>query len=153
MSDRLAAAFDFRGRLSFVGHERLTRKLLLLSIVPVLGPMFLLIAGAPRLLALTPLALLVPLLVAFMAAHARRMHDLNQHAYVVHGRRGLILALAIAPALTAFLMPGLPDWAILALPALSLVVVVVSTVRSLFVAPLEWRRGDPGPNRFGPAPE
>jgi hypothetical protein len=153
MSDRLADAFDFRGRLSFVGRERLSRKLVALAILPVLGPMGLLLLDAPRPLALAPLALLLPLMVALVAADMRRIHDVNQHAHIVYGRSLLGFAVVVGPLLAAGLLPDIPDWTRLALVGASAAVVLAMIIRQFLRPPIEWRRGDPGPNRFGPPPE
>jgi hypothetical protein len=153
MSDRLADAFDFRGRLSFVGRERLSRKLTALTIPVIVGPLFLLVFGMPRAVALTPLILLPPLLVAFVAADMRRIHDVNQHAHIVYGRAVLGLTLVLGLLLTGLFIPDIPDWTRISLVGLSAVVWLAATIRGFARLPIEWRRGDPGPNRFGPPPK
>lgn len=153
MSDRLADAFDFTGRLSFVGRERLSRKLVALAILPVVGPMVLFVFGAPRELALAPLVLLLPLMAALLAADVRRIHDVNQHAHVVYGLGVLGLAVTISPLLAAAALRDIQDWVRLCLVGLSVLVFVGLMIRQFMRQPIEWRRGDPGPNRFGPPPE
>ncbi len=153
MSDRLADAFDFRGRLSFVGRERLSRKLVALAILPILGPMGLLLLEVPRALALAPLTLLLPLAAALLAADVRRIHDVNQHAHIVYGRSVLGIALIVGPLLAAALLPDIPDWVRLALTAVSALLLLAMTIRHFSIPPIEWRRGTPGPNRFGPPPD
>ena len=153
MSDRLADAFDFRGRISFVGRERLSRKLGALMVPTVAGPLVLLIVGVPRAVAVTPFVLLLPLMVALFAADVRRIHDVNQHAHIVYARSVFGLALVLGPLLAAAFTPDIPDWGRIALVGLSAVVGLVTTIQGFARAPIEWRRGDPGPNRFGPPPE
>jgi MFS family permease len=153
MSDRLTDAFDFRGRLSFGGRERLSRKLLILAAFPILGPIILLMLGAARALAVAPLILLLPLAVADVAADVRRIHDLNQHAHLIYGRALFNFAMVVGPALAAILASGIPDGLRLAFAALSAAAFLIVTVRHFLRPPIEWRRGDPGPNRFGPPPE
>lgn len=152
MSDRLANAFDFRGRLSFVGRQRLERKLLAVALIPFVGCAALIMLNLRQWAAL-PFLLLVPLPIALVAAHVRRLHDLGLGAGAVSIRHFLVLILIATPVAAALLVTELPDWARLALAAVSVVVVVATALRSLFVLPLDWRRGDPGPNRFGPPPE
>lgn len=153
MSDRLADAFDFTGRLSFVGRERLSRKLVALAILPILGPMGLLLLDVPRAFALVPLILLLPLMAALVAADMRRLHDVNQHAHIVYGRSFLGFAVAVGPLLAAALLANISDWARLALAGSSVVLMLAMIIRQFLRPPIEWRRGDPGPNRFGPPPE
>lgn len=152
MSDRLADAFDFKGRLSFAGRQRLERKLLALALLPLLTAAVLIMLGLRQWAALAFL-LLLPLPVALAAAHVRRMHDLGLEAGAVLVRHLLAFGLFAAPAALALIAVSLPDWARLALTATSALVILTGIARSLFVLPLDWRRGDPGPNRFGPAPE
>ena len=153
MSDRLADAFDFRGRLSFVGRERLTRKLGALMVASVAVPLLLLVGGVPRAVAAAPLVLILPILVALFAADVRRIHDVNQHAHIVYARSAFGLALVLGPLLAAAFTPDIPDWARIALVGLSAVVGLVTTIQGFGRQPIEWRRGDPGPNRFGPPPD
>ena len=153
MSDRLADAFDLRGRLSFVGRERLTRKLGALMVASVAVPLLLLIVGVPRAVAAAPLGLILPILVALFAADVRRIHDVNQHAHIVYARSVFGLALVLGPLLAAAFTPDIPDWARIALVGLSAVVGIVTTIQGFARPPIEWRRGDPRPNRFGPPPE
>lgn len=152
VSDRLADAFDFNGRLSFAGRQRLERKLLALALIPFLALAVLIMLGLRQWGAL-PFLLLVPLPVALAAAHVRRMHDLGLEAGAVLVRHLLAFVLFAAPAGLALIAVGLPDWVRLALTATSAVVILAGAARSLFVLPLDWRRGDPGPNRFGSPPE
>ncbi|MEY4555190.1 MAG: hypothetical protein RL093_309 [Pseudomonadota bacterium] len=153
MSDRLADAFDFRGRISFVGRERLTRKLGVLLVVSVAGPLLLLAFGVPRAVAVVPFVLIPPLLVALFAADVRRIHDVNQHAHIVYARSVFGLALVLGPLVAAAFTPDIPDWARIALVGLSVAVGIVTSIQGFARAPIEWRRGDPGANRFGPPPE
>ena len=153
MSDRLADAFDFRGRLSFVGRERLSRKLGGLIVASVAGSLLLLVVGVPRAVAVAPLILIPPLLVALFVADVRRIHDVNQHAHIVYARAVFGLALVLGPLLAAAFTPDIPDWARIALVGLSVTVGIVTSIQGFGRQPIEWRRGDPGPNRFGPPPE
>lgn len=153
MSDRLADAFDFRGRISFAGRERLTRKLGALMVASVAGALLLLTFGVPRAVAAAPFALVPPLLVALFAADVRRIHDVNQHAHIVYARAAFGLALVLGPLLAAAFTPDIPGWARIALVGMSAVVGIVTSIQGFARAPIEWRRGDPGPNRFGPPTE
>ncbi|TPW01273.1 MAG: hypothetical protein FD125_2664, partial [bacterium] len=60
MSDHLSRAFDFSGRLSFAGRQRLERKLLLILLLSLAGPIFLLMIGVPLPIAGAMALLLVP---------------------------------------------------------------------------------------------
>jgi len=149
---KLRHAFDFQGRLSRADQMRLERRLIIISIPGILGPMFLLIAGAPRIVAVLPALLLVPVVVAAVASNVRRLHDVGRHAHRVYLKR-LIFSACLVAALTAILvLPDLPEDAAWTLAGLA----VTAFLLSFFVRDLgwtEWRRGDSGPNRFGPPPE
>lgn len=152
MSDRLANAFDFRGRLSFVGRQRLERKLLLLAMPGVVGPIFLLMIGAPRPVAGAAALILVPALIGLAAANVRRLHDVGCHAHRVHLKRWIWLLIISTPVGLAITFPNLPEPTLWSLAGLS----GVALLASLFIRDLtwtEWRRGEPGTNRFGPPPE
>ena len=152
MSDRLANAFDFSGRLSRGGRARLERKVMLIGSLGVVGPVFLLTIGTPRPVAAVPALLLIPLLMALAASGVRRLHDVGRHAHRVYLKRLVRLAITITPLGIAGAFPALPIPVLWSLVGLS----GVALLASLFIRDLgwtEWRRGDPGPNRFGPPPE
>jgi uncharacterized membrane protein YhaH (DUF805 family) len=151
MSDRLANAFDFQGRLSFVGRQRLERKLLLIAMPGVVGPIFLLMIGVPRAVAAAAALLLAPALIGLVAANVRRLHDVGRHAHRVHLKRWFWLLIISTPVGVALTFPDLPEPARWGLAGVS----GVALLASLFIPDMtwtEWRRGDPGPNRFGPPP-
>lgn len=148
----IGEAFDFKGRLSRAEQMRLGRKLLLIALPGMIVPILLLIAGVPRLLSALPALLLLPVCLAGIAANVRRLHDVGRHAHRVYSKRvGLLVCLAV-PVVAVLTFPSMPGWLALTLIAIP----VVGFPASLFVRDLgytEWRRSDPGPNQFGPAPE
>lgn len=152
MSDRLAKAFDFSGRLSFAGRQRLERKLLLILLLSLAGPIFLLMIGAPLPIAGAMALLLVPVVIGLAASGVRRLHDVGRHAHRVYLKRLVWLAISAAPVSVAISRPDLPEqvqWALAGISGLAALI-------GLFIPKLtwtEWLRGEPGPNRFGPAPE
>lgn len=152
MSDRLAKAFDFSGRLSFAGRQRLERKLLLIAGLSIAGPVFLFMIGAPPLVGGLAALLFVPVVIGSVAANVRRLHDVGRDAHRVYLKRLVWLAIAAAPVAVAISRPDLPEpirWGLAGTSG-------VATLVGLFIRDLtwtEWLRGDPGPNRFGPAPE
>ena len=146
---RLSNQFSFDGRLGRVGWRRLHLRIILLGCLAILATLFILISDLPRVFALFPLALLPILLVAFISAWTRRLHDVGVHA------RGEILRIAgigvigFAPPLAFLLVPDLPDWAYAALGAWFVGGLIFSMLIG-WQRP-EWRLGDDGPNEFGPA--
>lgn len=152
MSDRLANAFDFHGRLSFVGRQRLERKLLLVAIPGVIGPIFLLIVGVPPPIAGMATVFLIPAVIGLAAANVRRLHDVGRTAHRVYLKRLISFVIVATPVTAALTLPDLPEFARLGLAGFS----GLALLTSFFVRDLtwtEWRRGDSGPNRFGPPPE
>ena len=152
MSDRLAKAFDFSGRLSFAGRQRLERKLLLIAVLSIAGPIFLFMIGAPPPVGLAAALLFVPVAVGTAAANVRRLHDVGHDAHRVYLKRLVWLAIIAAPVAVAISRPDLPEQVRWGLGGISGVAALIG----LFIRDLtwtEWLRGEPGPNRFGPAPE
>lgn len=151
MSDRLAKAFDFSGRLSFAGRARLERKLLLIFVLSLAGPIFLLMIGKPPIAGAMAL-LLVPVVIGLAASGVRRLHDVGHDAHRVYLKRLVWLAIVAAPVAVAISRPDLPEQIRWGLTGTSGVAALIG----LFLRDLtwtEWLRGEPGPNRFGPAPE
>lgn len=151
MSDRLSDAFNFHGRLSFVQHARLERKLMGIGLLPFVALAGLSLTGNLRWAGL-PFLLYLPLGVALTAAGARRLHDVGLAASDVWLGNIVALALIGTPAVLAIYADGLPDWLRLILAGTTALMFVAGVVRGLFDRPPEWRRGDAGPNRFGPPP-
>ena len=152
MSDRLAKAFDFSGRLSFAGRQRLERKLLLIAALSITGPNFLFMVGAPPLVGAAAAMLFVPVVIGSVAASVRRLHDAGRHAHRVYLKRLVWLAIVAAPVAIAIYRSDLPEQVLWGLTGTSGLAVLIG----LFIRDLtwtEWLRGEPGPNRFGPAPE
>jgi uncharacterized membrane protein YhaH (DUF805 family) len=152
MSDRLANAFDFRGRLSFVGRQRLERKLLLIALPGVVGPIFLLIVGVSPPIAGAAALFLIPAVVGLAAANVRRLHDVGRPAHRVYLKRLISLLIVATPVAVAISRPDLPELVLRGLTGFS----GVALLASLFIRDLtwtEWLRGEPGSNRFGPPPE
>jgi len=152
MSDRLAKAFDFSGRLSFAGRQRLERKLLLVLLLSLAGPIFLLMIGTPPPIAGAMALLLVPVVIALAASGVRRLHDVGRHAHRVYLKRLIWVIIFATPINVAISFPDLPEQVGWGLAGAS----GVALLASLFNRDLtwtEWLRGEPGPNRFGPAPE
>ena len=152
MSDQLGSAFDFSGRLSFAGRQRLERKLLLIFVAGIAGPVFLLTIGVSPPFAGVAALLLVPALIGLCAASVRRLHDVGRHAHRVYLKRSVWLLMVGAPAAAVLAIPDLPPpvlWGLVGLSGMAL-------LSGLFIRDLiwaEWLRGEPGPNRFGPPPE
>ena len=153
MSDRLANAFDFHGRLGRTGRARLELKLVLIAVPVTMSPIGLLIAGIPRAWAWLPFLLLPPVLVAFVAASVRRLHDVGLSARMEFVRSLGFLIMVLAPLTAVFLVPDVPEPFIWILVGVSVVTLIVGALRNPFWARPEWGPGDPGPNRFGPPPE
>ena len=152
MSDRLAKAFDFSGRLSFAGRARLERKLLLVAVLSIAGTIFLLMIGAPPLVGGAAALLFVPVVIGSAAANVRRLHDVGHDAHRVYLKRLVWLAIIAAPIAVAISRPDLPEQVRWGLTGTSGVAALIG----LFIRDLtwtEWLRGEPGSNRFGPAPE
>ena len=152
MSDRLAKAFDFSGRLSFAGRARLERKLLLIAALGLAGPVFLLMVGIPPPVAGAAALFLVPVVIGLAASGVRRLHDVGRDAHRVYLKRLVWLAIVAAPVAVAIYRPDLPEQVRWGLTGTSGVAALIG----LFLRDLtwtEWLRGDPGPNRFGPAAE
>lgn len=152
MSDRLAKAFDFSGRLSFAGRQRLERKLLLIAVLGLAGPVFLLMIGTPLPIAGAMALLLVPVVIGLAASGVRRLHDVGRDAHRVYLKRLISFTIFATPINVAISFPDLPEQVRWGLAGVSGVALLVS----LFNRDLtwtEWLRGEPGPNRFGPAPE
>jgi uncharacterized membrane protein YhaH (DUF805 family) len=153
MSDRLADAFDFQGRLGRGGRRRLELKLGVILVLAVMTPIALLIAGVPRALAWIPFLALPPAGVAFLAASVRRLHDVGLSAGMEFVRGFGFLIIVLGPLAAAILMPDLPPpygWVLVGFPIAAL---IVASFRNLTGGRPEWGPGDPGPNRFGPPPE
>ena len=151
MTREIGEAFDFRGRLSRVGQMRLERKLIAISIPGIIGPILLLMAGAPRIVAVIPALVLLPVIVATAAANVRRLHDVGRHAHRVYAKRLIFSACLVGALAAVIIVPNLPEAAAWTLIGL----VVTALLASVFTRDLgqtEWRRGDPRPNRFGPPP-
>jgi len=152
MSDRLAKAFDFSGRLSFAGRQRLERKLLLIAVLSIAGPIFLFMIGVPPLIGGAAALLFVPVVIGSAAANVRRLHDVGRDAHRVYLKRLVWLAIIAAPVAVAISRPDLPEqvrWGFAGISG-------VATLIGLCIRDLtwtEWLRGEPGPNRFGPSPE
>ena len=103
--------------------------------------------------ALIPIALAWVLgLVASVAAGVRRLHDVGRHARGEFFRGCVALFLVVGPAVAAFFMSGVPDWASTALLTASGAIFVILVLSSLFRGVPEWKTGDEGPNEFGPPP-
>ena len=152
MSDRLVKAFGFSGRLSFAGRQRLERKLRLIAVLSGAGPIFLFMIGAPAPVGGAAALLFVPVVIGSAAANVRRLHDVGRDAHRVYLKRLVWLAIIAAPVSVAIFRPDLPEQVRWGLAGIS----AVSTLIGLFIRDLtwtEWLRGEPGPNRFGPAPE
>ena len=152
MSDRISNALDFRGRLSFGGRQRLERKLLLIALPGVVGPIFLLMIGVSPPIAGAAALLLVPVIIGLVAANVRRLHDVGSTAHHVYLKRFISLLIIATPVAVAISRPDLPELVLWGLAGFS----GVALFASLFIRDLtwtEWLRGDPGPNRFGPSPE
>lgn len=153
MSDRLADAFKFQGRLGRDGQRRLELKLGMIVVLAWVTPIGLLIAGAPRAWAWLPFLALPPVGVAFVAAGVRRLHDVGLSAGMEFVRGVGFLIMVLGPLAVASLTPDLPEpfgWVLVSFSAISFIVAVG---RNLTGGRPEWGPGDPGPNRFGPPPE
>jgi uncharacterized membrane protein YhaH (DUF805 family) len=152
MTDRLVRIFDFSGRLSFAGRARLERKLLLIAALGIAGPIFLFMVDAPPLAGAAAALLIVPVAIGSVAANVRRLHDVGQDAHRVYLKRLVWWAIVAAPVAVAIYRPDLPEqvrWGMTGTSGLAALI-------GLFIRDLtwtEWLRGEPGPNRFGPAPE
>lgn len=151
MTRQFGEAFDFRGRLSRVGQMRLERKLVVIAAPGIIGPVLLLMAGVPRIVAGIPALILVPVMAAAFAGNVRRLHDVGRHAHRVYAKRLIFSACLVGALAAVVIFPDLPEAA-----AWTLIGLVISALLvGLFIRDLgatEWRRGDPRPNRFGPPP-
>lgn len=153
MSDRLADAFDFRGRLGRSAKRRLELKPGVILVLATMTPIALLIGGAPRAWAWLPFLAVPPAGAAFLAASIRRLHDVGLSARMEFFRRAGFLVMALGPLAAAILMPDLPETVWWLLIGFSAVTFIVAVGRDLAGGRPEWGPGDPGPNRYGPPPE
>lgn len=153
MSDRLADAFDFQGRLGRDDQRRLELKLGVIAVLAWVTPIALLMAGAPRALAWLPFLALPPAGVAFVAAGVRRLHDVGLGARMEFVRGAGFLIMVLGPLAAAILIPDLPEPFGWVLVGFSAIIFIVALGRNLTGGRPEWGPGDPGPNRFGPPPE
>jgi len=149
MSDRLGDAFDFHGRLGRKGSRRLAVKLMVIALAGWLAPLFLLLGGAPRIIAWLPFSLLPVIALAGVAAGVRRLHDVGRDAHLEWLKSGGVMMLTLAPVIAILALPDLPSWVIWTLLGVSAAIFVAAVIRRR----PELGPGDPGPNRFGPAPE
>jgi len=144
--------FDFRGRLNRPELIRLERNILFVAMPGMVAHVLLLIFGVPAILALLPALVFIPVTVVGAAAGFRRLHDVGRHAHRVHAKRIIFCAGLAVPLIAVIVFPALPEAIAWTLTGLT----VAAFVASFFLLDLgftEWRRGDPGPNRFGPASE
>ena len=152
MLKEFSGLFDFRGRLTRSDMIRLERKALFAAMLGIVAPVLLLIFGVPPALALLPALVLIPIMVAGAALNFRRLHDVGRHAHRVYAKRVVFCAALAVPLAAIIALPGLSEPAAWTLIGVTLGALVMSFfVRDLGLT--EWRRGDPGPNRFGPPPD
>ena len=150
MSDRLIDAFDFRGRLGRKGRRRLELKLSAVVVLAWTAAIFMLIFGAPRLVAGLALLPLPAVGLALIAAGVRRLHDVGLSARAEFAKGLALLIMLVGPLIVAALTPDLPEPVLWALVGLSAAVFVGSVCVSIVRGRPEWGPGDPGPNRYGP---
>lgn len=139
----LARLFSFRGRTSRLNYWRTWLGMNLA--IAVLWVVFIFIAMGAGEIAVIPMLLVIPLLIASAAVSVRRLHDRNKSAWWLLVFWVVPLAsLVVAQVLTERTGEGglaaeLALWASLASQLWALV-------------ELGFLRGSPQPNRFGPPP-
>lgn len=146
--------FTFNGRLSRRAWRR--RQLLEMAFAGtgIFAAILLVMADAPRLLALLPLAMVPVGLILMISSWTRRLHDVGLAAHQVILGALMWMVLLIGPIGLWLMVDSPPVWLSWSVGIWVSGVMIVSLVQQHRLGfGGEWRLGDPGPNEFGPAPD
>lgn len=150
----LGRLFSFRGRLSRRAWRRRQLAEVAFTAAGIFAAILLVMAEAPRPLALLPLATVPVGVLAMISGWIRRLHDVGLAAHQVVLGALLWLALWLGPIGLWLLIGDPPVWFSWAVAIWIAGVIVVSLVQQQRLGfGGEWRLGDPDPNEFGPPPD